>query len=43
MYRIRSLDHKPLLISSHIVREYGTCRTNTLHVKVLHIFYRNSF
>lgn len=34
MYRIRSLDHKPLLISSNIVREYGTCRVNTLHVKV---------
>ncbi|KAL8280137.1 hypothetical protein RQP46_007467 [Phenoliferia psychrophenolica] len=35
MYRIRSLDHRPLLISSNIVREYGTCLTNTLHVKNL--------
>ncbi|KAL8293373.1 hypothetical protein RQP46_000074 [Phenoliferia psychrophenolica] len=35
MYRIRSLEHRPLLISNAIIREYGTTRTNTLHVKNL--------
>ena len=34
MYRLRSLDLQPLLICDTIVREYGTCLTNTLHVKV---------
>ncbi|KAM0754954.1 translation initiation factor IF-2 [Meredithblackwellia eburnea MCA 4105] len=35
MYRIRSVDHKPLLIANNIIREYGTCRVDTLHFKNL--------
>lgn len=34
MYRIRSLEHQPLIISNNVVREYGVNRVETLHVKV---------
>jgi chitin synthase len=35
MYRIRTAEHKPLIISSNIVREYGQNLVETLHVKNL--------
>ena len=35
VYRIRTLDHKPLIIANTIVEQYGECKVETLHVKNL--------
>ncbi|KAI5481543.1 chitin synthase, glycosyltransferase family 2 protein [Pseudohyphozyma bogoriensis] len=35
MYRVRSVDYKPLIISNNLVREYGVNRVDTLHTKNL--------
>ncbi|BGP14296.1 hypothetical protein JCM10213_007731 [Rhodosporidiobolus nylandii] len=35
MYRIRTLEHKPVLISDAIIAEYGENKVETLHVKNL--------
>ncbi|GAA5829328.1 hypothetical protein JCM11251_005008 [Rhodosporidiobolus azoricus] len=35
MYRIRTLEHKPVLISDAIISEYGENKVETLHVKNL--------
>ncbi|BGP30551.1 hypothetical protein JCM10296v2_002306 [Rhodotorula toruloides] len=35
MYRIRTLEHKPILISDAILAEYGETKVETLHVKNL--------
>ncbi|GAA5998220.1 uncharacterized protein JCM10292_001051 [Rhodotorula paludigena] len=35
MYRIRSLEHKPLIISDAVLSEYGENKVETLHVKNL--------
>jgi chitin synthase len=34
MYRLRTLEHKPVLISDAIIAEYGENKVETLHVKV---------
>lgn len=34
MYRIRSLEHKPLIIADAVITEYGENKVETLHVKV---------
>jgi chitin synthase len=34
MYRIRSLEHKPLIIADAVIAEYGENKVETLHVKV---------
>lgn len=38
MYRIRTLEHRPLIISNALIREYGINRVETLHVKVSRFF-----
>ncbi|GAA6027812.1 hypothetical protein JCM8097_001730 [Rhodosporidiobolus ruineniae] len=35
MYRLRTLEHKPVLISDDIITEYGENKVETLHVKNL--------
>lgn len=35
MYRIRSLEHKPLIIADAVITEYGENKVETLHVKNL--------
>lgn len=37
MYRIRSLEHKPLIIADAVIAEYGENKVETLHVKVWEI------
>lgn len=34
MYRIRTLEHRPVIISDAILAEYGENKVETLHVKV---------
>lgn len=35
MYRIRTLEHKPVIISDAVLAEYGENKVETLHVKNL--------
>ncbi|KAK4058243.1 hypothetical protein OIO90_000399 [Microbotryomycetes sp. JL221] len=35
MYRVRSLEHKPLIIADSVITEYGENKVETLHVKNL--------
>ncbi|KAM0788255.1 hypothetical protein ACM66B_001406 [Microbotryomycetes sp. NB124-2] len=35
MYRVRSLEHKPLIIADSVIAEYGENKVETLHVKNL--------
>ncbi len=35
VYRIRTLDHKPLIIANPIIEQYGESKVETLHVKNL--------